>query len=164
MTGSGTSFSGMTGAGMTGSGTSFSGLRAYDWVPGRAALMPVNLNDSREIALMEVGDNADGPRAGQVGLNHMAWRMAGLEDLADFCNNLKEKEIKINRVPDHEPSLGIYPARSRRQRHRRLLRDVAGAMAPPREAVCERRPPAGNFHRPWETDLVPDGVAAANRG
>ena len=69
---------------MTGSGTSFSGLRAYDWVPGRAALMSVNINDSHEIALMEVGDNADGPRAGQVGLNHMAWRMAGLKDLADL--------------------------------------------------------------------------------
>ena len=61
MTGSGTSFAGMTGAGMTGSGTSFLGLRAYDWLPGRAALMPVNLKVSREIALMEAGHNADRP-------------------------------------------------------------------------------------------------------
>ena len=70
--------------------------------------MSANLNESHEIALMEVGENADGPRAGQVGLNHMAWRMASLEDLSDFYNNLKEKDININRVSDHGLSLGIY--------------------------------------------------------
>jgi catechol 2,3-dioxygenase len=70
--------------------------------------MSANLDESHEIALMEVGENADGPRAGQVGLNHMAWRMASLEDLTEFYNNLKEKGVKINRVSDHGLSLGIY--------------------------------------------------------
>ena len=72
--------------------------------------MPVNLKVSREIALMEAGHNAaPPPRAGQVGLNHMARPIAGLEDLADLYNNLKEKESKINRAPDHGLSPGIYP-------------------------------------------------------
>ena len=56
------------------------GLHTYDFKEGRAAFMSADLNQSHEIALMEVGENADGPRAGQVGLNHMAWRMGSLSD------------------------------------------------------------------------------------
>ena len=67
------------------------GLHTYDFMEGRAAFMSADLNQSHEIALMEVGENAEGPRGGQVGLNHMAWRMGSLEDLSDFYNNLKEK-------------------------------------------------------------------------
>ena len=43
-----------------------------------------------------------------MGLNHMAWRMASLEKLFDFYNNLKEKNLPIQRVSDHGLSLGIY--------------------------------------------------------
>ena len=54
------------------------GLHTYDLVPGRAAFMTANLDESHEVALMEVGENATGPEKGQVGLNHMAWRMDSL--------------------------------------------------------------------------------------
>ena len=140
------------------------GLRAYDWVPGRPALMSVNLNDPHEIALMEVGDNADGPRAGQVGLNHMARRMAGLKDLADYYNNLKEKEIKINQVPDHEPSLGIYLQDPDGNGIEVYYETPRGQWRRRERLFMSGDRPQGNFHGPWETDLVPDGVAAANLG
>ena len=57
--------------------------------------------------------NANGGWRGQfesitTGLNHMAWRMASLENLSDFYNNLKEKNWPIQRVSDHGLSLGIY--------------------------------------------------------
>ena len=117
------------------------GLHTYDFMEGRAAFMSADLDQSHEIALMEVGENAEGPRAGQVGLNHMAWRMASLEDLADFYNNLKEKDWPIQRVSDHGLSAGHLHQGPRRQRHRGLLRDPARGVAPPGQPVHERRPP-----------------------
>ncbi|HZA25574.1 MAG TPA: VOC family protein, partial [Dehalococcoidia bacterium] len=48
------------------------GLHTYDLMPGRAAFMSANRDESHEVALMEVGQDAAGPQQGQVGLNHMA--------------------------------------------------------------------------------------------
>jgi len=55
-----------------------------------------------------VGDDADGPRKGQVGLNHMAWYMESLDDLRDLYFRIKEKKITIERVSDHGHAIGIY--------------------------------------------------------
>ncbi len=84
------------------------GLHTYGFTPGRAAFMSADLGNSHEIALVEVGDNAPGPQAGQVGLNHMAWYMHSLDDLAELYHRVKEKGIKIERVSDHGHSIGIY--------------------------------------------------------
>ena len=43
------------------------GLHTYSFTPGRAAFMTANLDESHEIALMEVGANAPGPEQGRVG-------------------------------------------------------------------------------------------------
>ena len=83
------------------------GLHTYDFVPGRAAFMCANLDESHEVALMEVGETANGPGERQVGLNHMAWRMDSLEDLKEFYNRLKEKNVPMSPA-DHGISLGIY--------------------------------------------------------
>ena len=48
------------------------GLHTYGFTPGRAAFMSADLGNSHDIALTEVGNDADGSRKGQVGLNHMA--------------------------------------------------------------------------------------------
>ena len=84
------------------------GLHTYGFTPGRAAFMSADLGNSHEVALVEVGDNAPGPQAGQVGLNHMAWYMHSLEDLAELYQRVKEKNIKIERVSDHGHAIGIY--------------------------------------------------------
>jgi catechol 2,3-dioxygenase len=83
------------------------GLHTYDFMPGRAAFMAANKEESHEVALMEVGEDAPGAQQGQVGLNHMAWRMESLEDLKEFYHRLKEKKVSMN-VADHGISLGIY--------------------------------------------------------
>ena len=70
--------------------------------------MTADPGNSHEVALVEVGDNAPGPQAGQVGLNHMAWYMHSLEDLAELYLRVKEKNIKIERVSDHGHAIGIY--------------------------------------------------------
>jgi catechol 2,3-dioxygenase len=77
-------------------------------MPGRAAFMSANREESHEVALMEVGEAAPGMQQGQVGLNHMAWRMASLDDLNELYHRLKERNVPIDRVADHGISLGIY--------------------------------------------------------
>ena len=84
------------------------GLHTYGFFPGRAAFMSADLGNSHEIALTQVGDDAMGPQGGQVGLNHMAWYMDSLDDLAELYHRVKEKEIQIDRVSDHGHAIGIY--------------------------------------------------------
>lgn len=84
------------------------GLHTYDFTPGRAAFLSADLEQSHEVALIEVGDDAPGPQTGQVGLNHMAWMMESLEDLQEIYQRLMEKKIPIERVSDHGISIGIY--------------------------------------------------------
>jgi len=84
------------------------GLHTYDLIPGRAACMSANLDESHEIAVMEVGEDALGSQSEQVELNHLAWRMDALKDPEDFSNRLCELNVPIGKVADHGISLGIY--------------------------------------------------------
>lgn len=83
------------------------GLHTYDFMPGRAAFMCANIEESHEVALTEVGEDAPALQKGQVGLGHMAWKVETLEDLKEFYHKLKEKGIKISPA-DHGVSMGLY--------------------------------------------------------
>ncbi len=84
------------------------GLHTYDFIPGRAAFMSADIEQSHEVALIEVGDNAPLQQKGQVGLNHMAWMMHNLDDLKELYQRLKDRNVPIARVSDHGISVGIY--------------------------------------------------------
>ena len=84
------------------------GLHTYDFMPGRAAFMSADLEQSHEIALIEVGPEAAGIQHRQVGLNHMAWMMESLDDLKEFYGRMREKNIPIDHISDHGISIGIY--------------------------------------------------------
>ena len=84
------------------------GLHTYDFIPGRAAFMSADIEQSHEVALIEVGDNAPLQQKGQVGLNHMAWMMHSLDDLKELYQRLKDKNVPIDGVSDHGISFGIY--------------------------------------------------------
>ncbi len=84
------------------------GLHTYHYRPGRAAFMSADLDMSHEVALMQVGPDAAGPMRGQVGLNHMAWMVDSLEDLAVAYQRLKDNDVRIDAIVDHGISLGIY--------------------------------------------------------
>jgi catechol 2,3-dioxygenase len=128
-------------------------LHIYDLVPGRAAFMSANKDESHEVALIEVGEHAPGTQQGQVGLNHMAWRMESLEDLKEFYNRIKEKQVPLN-VADHGISLGIY------------FRDPDGNgievyYEAPREEWYRQEKlflhgdrPSGQFPGPWDEELA----------
>jgi catechol 2,3-dioxygenase len=44
---------------------------------------------------------------GQVGLNHVAWKMASLDDLKEMYQRLRDKGVPIH-VADHTISIGVY--------------------------------------------------------
>jgi catechol 2,3-dioxygenase len=73
----------------------------------RAAFLAADPEHAHDIALFEVGDDAPGPQKGQVGLNHVAWKMASLDDLKEMYQRLKDKGVPL-RVADHTVSIGVY--------------------------------------------------------
>ena len=93
--------------------TDILGLHTQDifYHPGtermRAAFLACDRDHAHDIALFEVGDEAALPQKGQVGLNHVAWRMANLDDLAEMYQKLKTKGVPIH-VADHTVSIGVY--------------------------------------------------------
>jgi catechol 2,3-dioxygenase len=73
----------------------------------RAAFLSADPDHAHDIALFEVGEDAALQEKNQVGLNHVAWKMASLDDLKEIYHRLKTKEVPI-RVADHTVSIGIY--------------------------------------------------------
>jgi catechol 2,3-dioxygenase len=73
----------------------------------RAVFLACDPDHAHDIALFDVGDDAPGPQKGQVGLNHFAWRMASLDDLAEMYRRLTTKAVPFT-VSDHKISIGIY--------------------------------------------------------
>ena len=84
------------------------GLHVYEYRPGWAAFMSADKEQSHEVALMQLGDDAPLQQKGQVGLNHMAWRLECLDDLKEFYRRIKAKGQPIDHIADHGISLGIY--------------------------------------------------------
>src|SRR5262249_30090839 len=81
------------------------GLHTYEYRPGWAAFMSADTEQSHEVALMQLGDDAPLQQKGQVGLNHMAWRLESLDDLKDFYQRIKAKGWPIEHISDHGISL-----------------------------------------------------------
>lgn len=71
------------------------GLHTYGRRPGHSVFMSADMEQAHEIALMKVRDDAPEPERGQVGLNHMAWKMETFDDLKEIHARLKEKGVLI---------------------------------------------------------------------
>ncbi len=84
------------------------GLHTYGRRPGHSVFMSADMEQAHEIALMKVRDDAPEPERGQVGLNHMAWKMETFDDLKEIHARLKEKGVLIENVADHGIAMGIY--------------------------------------------------------
>ena len=72
----------------------------------RAVFLSADPDHAHDIALFEVGEEAPVQAKGQVGLNHVAWRMSNLDDLKEMYVRLKAKSVPV-RVADHTISLGV---------------------------------------------------------
>jgi catechol 2,3-dioxygenase len=128
------------------------GLHTYHYVPGRAAFLSADLDQSHEVALMQVGDDAPAQARGQVGLNHMAWMVDSLDSLKAAYQRLKDNAVPIDAVVDHGISLGIY-FRDPDGNGLEVSYELPRAEWPRQEQVfglpSEQR---GRFPGPWDSD------------
>ena len=130
--------------------------RHPDWRM-RGAFLACDPDHAHDIALFEVGPDAAGPQPRQVGLNHVAWRMASLDDLADVYRRLRDKGVDV-RVADHTVSIGVYfsdPDGNGLEVYYEL----------PRSEWQQDRPftgggAKGRFPGPWDELLRPSAVPA----
>jgi catechol 2,3-dioxygenase len=136
------------------------GLHTYGHRPGRAAFLAADTEQSHEIALVEVGEEAPGPQKGQVGLNHMAWMMPSLEDLKDAYQTLKDKGVPIERVTDHGISIGVY-FRDPDGNGLEVSYELPRSQWPRQERLfAEDLVGLGHFPGPWDEDRAAHTVAA----
>ena len=135
------------------------GLHTYDFLPERAAFMSANLDESHEVALMEIGETARGPEKGQVGLNHMAWRMKSLDDLKEFYARIKSRGVAVT-PQDHSLSLGLYfkdPDGNGIEVYYELPRSQWHSQ----EGIfMQGERPRGQFPGPWDEVLAEQQLAA----
>ena len=136
------------------------GLHTYHYRPGFAAFLSADLEHSHEVALMEVGDDAPLQQKGQVGLNHLAWMMASLDDLKAAYWRLKEKGVRIDRIVDHGLSLGIY-FRDPDGNGIEVSYELPRAEWPRQEEVFAADVVGlGRFPGPWDEDMKVQNSAA----
>ena len=76
--------------------------------PERAVFLANNRRDHHEIALFAVGPEADGLRAKQIGLAHVAFRLRNVDDLRAAYEEFKEKHVPISFTIDHGVTKSIY--------------------------------------------------------
>jgi catechol 2,3-dioxygenase len=136
------------------------GLHTYDFIPGRAAFMAADLDQSHEVALIEVGEDAPLPQRRGIGLNHMAWMMASLDDLKELYARLEAKEVPIERVADHGISIGVY-FRDPDGNGVEASYELPRAQWPLDEAIFSSAArPRGLFPGPWDERRVESDLLA----
>ena len=124
----------------------------------RAAVLACDPDHAHDIALFHVGEDATGPQKGQVGLNHVAWRMGTLDDLAEMYHRLKARAIPFH-VADHTVSIGIYfsdPDGNGLEAYFELPRSQWQRERPFSNAKDEEK---GRFPGPWDEMLRSAAVA-----
>src|SRR2546421_482261 len=136
------------------------GLHTYEYRPGWAAFMSADEEQSHEVALMQIGDDAPLQQKGQVGLSHMAWRFESLDDLKELYHRIKSKGIKIDHIADHGISLGIY-LRDPDGNGVEVFYEMPRAEWPVDYHIFTREKTGrGRFPGPWGAEIRADGPPA----
>jgi catechol 2,3-dioxygenase len=136
------------------------GLHTYEYRPGWAAFMSADREQSHEVALMQLGPEAPLQRKGQVGLNHMAWRLETLDDLKEFYHRIKAQNVPIDHIADHGISLGIY-LRDPDGNGVEVYYEMPRAEWPREDHVFTRELVGkGRFPGPWDAELAAQSQAA----
>jgi catechol 2,3-dioxygenase len=90
----------------------------------------------------------------EVGLNHMAWMMQGLDDLRELYQRLKDRGIAISSVSDHGISSGIYFSDLDGNRIE-VSYELPPSEWPRKEQIFTRDIlMLGRFPGPWDADAV----------
>ena len=83
------------------------GLKVVDRYKGKMIFFSW-ADNHHDLAILTVGDNAEGAKAEQVGLAHVALRLKSFEDLRAAHAFLKEQGIPISGTSDHGVSRSVY--------------------------------------------------------
>jgi catechol 2,3-dioxygenase len=139
------------------------GLHVYEYRPGWAAFLSADEEQSHEVALMQVGDEAPLPQRRQVGLNHMAWRLESLDDLKEFYWKIKAEGQPIDHISDHGISLGIY-LRDPDGNGVEVFYEMPRAEWPVDYNVFTReKTGSGRFPGPWDAEVGRGGAPARQK-
>ena len=85
------------------------GMQVMKDVPQiNAAFLSFNGQDHHEVALFQVGPQAEGPRMNQVGLLHFAFRLRSEEELQAAYQEFKEKGVPVTFTVNHGVTKSIY--------------------------------------------------------
>lgn len=74
----------------------------------RGVFLANNRRDHHEIALFEVGREAEGLHAKQIGLAHIAFRLRNEDELRAAYREFKEKGVPISFTVDHGVTKSVY--------------------------------------------------------
>lgn len=83
------------------------GLQRVTGRPGAAFLRFPGSESHHDLALMEVGARALNPPQGSVGLYHLAWEVATIEELADSIQALADLGALVG-MSDHGATKSVY--------------------------------------------------------
>jgi len=75
---------------------------------GKMRFFTSNPDIDHEIAVTEIGEDAAGPFPDQVGLYHMAWELADMEELKDAYQVVLDNNVEIAGFGDHGVTKGLY--------------------------------------------------------
>jgi len=73
-----------------------------------AVFLWLNGQDHHEVALFQVGPQAEGPRMNQVGLLHFAFRLRSEEELRAAYQEFKEKGVPVTFTVNHGVTKSVY--------------------------------------------------------
>jgi catechol 2,3-dioxygenase len=136
------------------------GLHVYEYRPGWAAFLTADEEQSHEVALMQLGDDAPLQSKRQVGLNHMAWRLESLDDLEEFYKKIKAEGQPIDHISDHGISIGIY-LRDPDGNGVEVFYELPRAEWPVDYNVFTReKTGSGRFPGPWDAEIGQAGSPA----
>ena len=75
---------------------------------GKMIFLTSNPEIDHELALAELGPDAAGPFEDQVGLYHMAWELAGIDELKDAYQVVLDNNVDVAGFGDHGETKGLY--------------------------------------------------------
>lgn len=85
------------------------GLEVSHRAPGgKMIFFTSNPNVDHELAVAELGEDAVGPFPDQVGLYHMAWELADIDEIKDAYKVVVENNVEIAGYGDHGDTKGLY--------------------------------------------------------
>ena len=75
---------------------------------GKMRFFTSNTEIDHELAVAEIGDEAVGPISEHIGLYHMAWELADMDELKDAYQVVLDNDVDVAGFGDHGATKGLY--------------------------------------------------------